>query len=175
MDLKKLWPKLKNLEKAKKQGGMGYATSKPPIIYDGTGEIIDLLGDGVTHAKISNAPIDLKSVTSVWVFNSLLGENESGKKYFQITDTGDGIEVLFLLSGTDYLPYILNFQTDITDEYGKLAIEQGVYVQDMTVGDVRDYVSRIEFEETIHPIDPKFIPDAVATKADIFGAMEASY
>ena len=30
-------------------------------------------------------------------------------------------------------------------------------------------------EETIHPIDPKYLPDTVATKADIFGAMEASY
>ena len=29
--------------------------------------------------------------------------------------------------------------------------------------------------ETIVPIDPKFLPDTVATKADIFGAMEASY
>lgn len=30
-------------------------------------------------------------------------------------------------------------------------------------------------EETIHPIDLKYLPDTVATKADIFGAMEASY
>ena len=29
--------------------------------------------------------------------------------------------------------------------------------------------------ELIHPIDPKYIPDTVATKADIFGAMEGSY
>ena len=29
--------------------------------------------------------------------------------------------------------------------------------------------------ETIHPIDPKFLPNTVATKSDIFGAMEASY
>ncbi len=30
-------------------------------------------------------------------------------------------------------------------------------------------------KEITHPIDPKFLPDTVATKADILGAMEASY
>ena len=34
---------------------------------------------------------------------------------------------------------------------------------------------KITAPETIHPIDPKYLPDTVATKADIFGAMEASY
>ena len=43
------------------------------------------------------------------------------------------------------------------------------------IGGTDSFHLTVSTVETIHPIDPKYIPDTVATKADIFGAMEGSY
>lgn len=137
-------------------GGIGYTEPGKVYAFDGdaSGKVV-----GGNLVKISDDAPDLKKTTKIVFYNGT--ETEVSPDIYTFIDEGmqgftdpHNPDVIFIASipvGDDEFP-------------------AGLYVY----CDDELYVSRIEFAETIHPIDPKYLPD-VATKADIFGAMEASY
>lgn len=100
----------------------------------------------------------VKKIKCITTFNGMVLEFE--KSELTLVDTGVGITSLNATYGNDTLPAVFASTSGGLLGYAQKGI---------------GYLSYIEFAETVHTIDPKYLPDTVVTKADIFGAMEASY
>ena len=139
------------------EGGVGYAEQNV-FTFDGIPKSGFIFG---YYTKISNKTPDVDTLVSV---SGFMG--------------GQPLE----LSAADCQVYKDNAMSQIAFGGRAIAIVVHKAFSEAIVGlyvicetESNSYVSRIEFAETIHPIDTKYLPDTVATKADIFGAMEASY
>lgn len=133
-------------------GGAGYAEPGAVYTFDGNAEGKEIYD---WEVKIADVAPDLNNLVKVVSFEG--GQQlEIKKADFEVVTADGG-------------------QAAVYQETAMVAVYDGalwVFCNPEAEG---YYVSRIEFAETIHTIDPKYLPSSVATKADIFGAMEASY
>lgn len=126
---------------------VGYTEPGKVFTFDGdtTGKYV--VGNMV---KLSDAPLDLTKVKSVTV---------TGIESTPITYDASALTVVDIEAGSylalDDLPTVLYCPEDTFNDEGE-EIPKGTY----TFFDVGIYVSRVEFEETIHPIDPKYLPES---------------
>ena len=134
------------LAKAHSDGQRIAYSEKNTITYDGSGETIDLLGDGSTFAKVQDNPIDLLAVTSMQT-NESVGININD--YLKIA-TESGVQFAYILEGNGDTERILVINAFEDNDAG---IPKGLYVQVIAYS----YIARIE-TETIHTIDPKYLP-----------------
>lgn len=133
------------LAKAHSDGQRIAYSEKNTITYDGSGETIDLLGDGSTFAKVQDNPIDLLAVTAMQT-NESVGININ---YLRIV-AESGVQFAYILADNGATEWILVINAFENNDAG---IPKGLYVQVI----VSSYIARIE-TETIHTIDPKYLP-----------------
>lgn len=114
-----------------------------------------------TLVQISDTPIDLAKVNKVYMFvtDSVQSQTQEIPKDLLSVDEslGEFIHALVTDDGTgDVFPMVYSVYTAQGD------YKIGTYVLCVeNPGDETVWVSRIELAETIHTIDPKFIPGAV--------------
>ena len=140
---------------------IGYAEPGKVFTYDGGEDAEFEEVGGELLVKLSDGVFDLNKVKKI---KCVLRNNgyvlEYSRDELTLSGLGDGITCLEATYSNHTLPAI--FASTAGGLYGFVSQQVG-------------YLSYVEFAETIHPIDQKYLPDTVATKADIFGAMEASY
>lgn len=110
------------------------------LTYDGKGETF--AHNGHSYAKITSDAYDLTKVKSITV--SLGGE--------YVTLSGDALAV----SHDDEMGYDV-----LSATYMGMTLPAVIAVEGLSLcvyDDEIGYVTRIEFTETIHPIDPKYLP-----------------
>ena len=156
-------------------------TEKKVFTFDGNTSDKDLLPgeNGGAYVKMTDEVIDMATVKSVYFSLAGVGFEEDGfGKFFEaqdnmiiVTDNSvlnpdDAYDVFaYLEIGT-----LIAVTVAETVEEDGLTLEKGTYVYCGPVrenlGDATLYISRIE-TETIHPIEPKFIPGVVLPVVEI--------
>lgn len=169
MDMKKLWPKVRRLEDAAEAGGMGRTTAKPPITYDGTRADERVFFLESTYVKVSDDILDFTDLKSLTANKSNGFSVVFDKADIQVMDASEGTNVVYLALVKDAdivleTPYCISCDFSVDAGDGEVLSMHGTYALDAEIFDDQGidrggYVSRIEFEETIHPIDPKFLPE----------------
>lgn len=161
---KEIDEKLKMIE----EGGVGYIE---------TGLDVEL----VPEARYEfNAGAFIQPVAKMYNAGAVIVTKIDGVKYSAVSqgfanpETGDpiifvGNGVLFGFPDTGE-PYV----TAIVEENGILALAVGILAE-VDSESLEHELSVVVSEGKVHTIDQKYLPDTVATKSDIFGAMEASY
>lgn len=133
--------------------GMGGYTEKPPAItFDGKPSPDAVFVDD-TMLMISEKVYDINSIERITA--NINGETVVVDKSEMFVS--DGVSLVGTVNGDQYtfvaiLPYA------IADSMG---VEKGTYIlyDDAVDGEVKVYTAKVEFSETIHPIDPKFLPN----------------
>lgn len=154
------------IRKIKRGGGAGYTEPGKVVTWDGNMDTATIVDDEVV--LVSSEVYDLNAVTRI-----VLSNDDGEQLEFTPDDSdrwtiqkGDGMQVICI----DEIPFV-----GAMDGIGVVATPPRASV----------FVSRIEFAETVHTIDPKFLPEisvdteSLASKEYvdqvITGAMEASY
>lgn len=137
------------------------------IAFDGDNTGKHVVGN---FAKISDKTPD---------FNTLVRTVQSARSDDGTVDDTEYLKDFYVVYETEYgqeLRYKSNkniMAIAVKEPYE--GYEVGLYVLSCKGRFGWTYYSILEFAETIHPIEAKYLPDTIATKDDIFGAMEASY
>lgn len=133
---------------------LAYVERTNPLTFDGNiaGKELDTSME-ITMVRISDEVSDLNTVKKIVVMahdgeRMVAHEITEG---FTVDDIGDGVYILFE-NGTPWVAISHN---------GTYV----AYIGEETI--VELYVSRVEFAETIHPIDPKYLPGAVLPVVEI--------
>ena len=139
------------------QSGQAGCVETKIITYDGNGEKIDLLGDERTFAKISDNPVDFTGAK-----RAVMYDRDRARTYPVDIMVGGEAGMIAVADGNGELIFAVSVSQD--NEFG---IAPGVYMFDGSIttnsseaSEWAFYCASIELE-TIHPIDPKFIPGAV--------------
>lgn len=171
----------KSVDELKKSGGAGY------VNYEGV--IISFKGDITGKETFEGEPFGL-SGTYVLVSDYVLRGTHLENVRLQMSGNSFPAKNPIVSSGDAWVLMVENsiatddgMETDVTvalsfpPEFAQLlGVSPGTYFwfKDGYYPAYLRYLSG-DLLETTHTIDPKFLPDTVATKADIIGAMEASY
>lgn len=138
-----------------KGGGVG-RTATSVITYDGSEVASDVLGMGILGVKMANEPLDLSGIKRLEIRNTGAGT---------IVDATDNVSVVsesgidFLATvGDNTIPYVASVPPNNPEE-----LEVGLYFFEYEAASPSNAVYQVALleTETIHPIDPKFIPGAV--------------
>ena len=161
MDMQKIWSKVRRLEDVKEEGGIGYTEPPKLLIPKGPVEFMetDAGGMAILDHKIG---LVIGAVYEITLFA------ENGTPVTLVTGSAYQHE-LGVKADIDSNPELglCDFSPEIAEEMGAPAT--------IMLPSAGTFTVSVRTTETIHPIDPKFLPEGVATKADILGAMEASY
>jgi hypothetical protein len=159
MDLSKaLWGKMKQLESAKTSGGIGYS-EQIVLTYDGNTDGVEFNDEGGALVKLSTIPLDLNNVTKfVLSSDPALAAEYGAPDTIEVTE---GFTVVRADDGTQVILFNDDEAIVSADKEDMTGTFAAVFQLD---GKVATWISRVEFEETIHPIDPKFIPDKVVSE-----------
>lgn len=126
---------------------------------------------GMPVYKISSDIIDPYKVSKVTLYISGQGEFVQDNKQFEIVDRTAEVGMYIITLG-----FSTGAGNILISVGGDNAIAPvGIYLSYVEDNGVVAYISGIELAETIHPIDPKYIPDSVKTKIidlDSFGITE---
>lgn len=151
---------------------VAYTDPAKVFTFDGdrTGKVVTELVTG-KYVRISDVPMDFKTVTKITsqfhpvlaaafgipekqelTAESLTVKDESydGNEY-QLLGTDDGYFAISITSNPVDIPLGLYV---MCGTFG----EQGIELDGIDPNETAMWVSSVEFPETIHPIDPKFIP-----------------
>lgn len=137
--------------------------------------------DGNTEGRMTITPVG--GITLVHVSDKVLTADDIIGSMLTTKDSETGEESSHIVPAEEVYetaPGIVSAESaNITSiaqdtDYEGFHIKAGTYFLLFSQGEVGYHVCSAS-KETIVPIDPKYLPDTVATKADIFGAMEASY
>ena len=151
------------------EGGVGYSEGIAPITFDGDASGKTTLPasfftgtetDGVLVMVDSNGT-SLKSAESIvnsQVSGGIIDNKVINKDQLTFVDMGAEAPIQCLIYG-DTVPLVMSIGSTV--DFGDGKIEKGTYVHLLEKEDVTWYVSRVEFDETVHTIDPKFLPDSV--------------
>lgn len=141
------------------EGGFGYTTpDKVKVLVTAT----CVAGEEVIR---TNVPLVLEKDRAYRV-------RLNGKEYECVASNLLNTEVLYIGSVAVSDPTFAD--KDLPFLYQE-AFMNGVATSAIKTTESGDFSIEITETSVIHTIDPKYLPDTVATKADILGAMEASY
>lgn len=137
----------------RKNGGAGYVEPAKILTYDGNKNGKVVIAE--QFVKVSAKPENLNSVTHINAF--IVGtEKEYEKNALSIVTNGD---MHYLTPIGDNFPIVISVSAETVLGEGENGIDVilpvGTYIYDIGNG---SYATEVKFAETIHPIDPKFIP-----------------
>ena len=141
---------------------LGYIEYKT-LRYDGNLENAEVLSSdsmpddigGKQHTiKILNDPIDLSTVTKILAVMARGYTEMVGKEHFRIEDIQDGMAFLYVSMNGMELPIIATFNYETMRQ-------TVVFHYENVYGNITCWPGYIEYDEVIHQIDPKFIPNVV--------------
>lgn len=153
-----LWGKVSRLNAAKDAGGVGYAEPGKVYTYDGQAEDLVTLEVGnttLTYAHVANNAPHLATMVNATA-STYDGERVTvSKEDCTLQKFEDGKEAVFVNIGFGSIPFAVWVEGDL-------------YVYSYpSFG----YCSRLEFAETIHPIDPKFLAGDIIRSEAVSTAM----
>lgn len=127
------------------------------ITFDGdtSGKPMIPTPDGRTYVRISGELPDLKSVESISLWDGAKNVTYTKDDYFYNDESG--MPTLYL--GADNTGHAIAMCVPMDMPMGDVTLPKGIYI--LTEGAA--YVSSVNFPETIHPIDPKFLPGGGGT------------
>ena len=134
------------MEELKRNGGVGYTEKAKVLTFDGDTTGKESNGDMI---KISGEYIDLERVTALSCFVFEYGEEVSVP--VDELNVFEFLDCQFLATPEDHFPYIAASAADND------TLTKGIYV----FATANAYISRIEFAEAVHTIDPKYLPEPV--------------
>lgn len=141
---------LAKINQLKRNGGVGYTEGGRKTITRKSDDLVTILGD-IQAEKVSNVPIDLNTVESMHIQTgkSFLDVQKSG--FFMTADAG--IQGISLADAE--MPYIISIFEDMPDVANK-----GTYIPVYKAEDGATNCCMFFAynEETIHTIDPKYLP-----------------
>lgn len=139
----------------------GYV-EKPVFTYDGNGEVVDI--NGLTFHRITDKFHDLNTLVKMegFAYGSKMEFTADDITITGETDTSVAVQEGTVKYAGNDMVFILALKV-LEGLEGVVALNTGVYV--FSTDDA--YVSYLEFAETIHPIDPKFIPGAVLPVVEV--------
>lgn len=132
------------------EGRIGRTETRKPITYNGGADRVDVMG--LMCAKVSDVPVDLNTVSRVDGVN-LAGITVSAEKDSLTLVNEEGIYYLVM---SDHA-VVFSFHAD-----NIAGIPSGMYIADSLDNEdvyLAFRVTSVEFAETIHPIDPKYLPE----------------
>jgi hypothetical protein len=151
-------------------------------------EPLNITWDGNTEGLVSVADMVYKVSDIVFTDEQikLMSETDSGGNYTNYSEMWDiGIEEGWIVPSDDVTICggiaVARVDEAVGEMYGTSITfpEKGLYfIGGEDWYNVASLISPEYFEQiktVVHKLDKKFLPDDVATKADILGAMEASY
>lgn len=161
-----------------KNGQVGYTEyNGGTVSFDGNlsgketlpGEILDVPGVFVKVCDYYVSAEELKSLTMVAeIYNGEIVNAHTFKKDGLNFEDNEGICIVFEKSGN---PLMLSILDDSPEE----GLTAGTYVYYGEGENTRGFVSSIEYgSETIHPIDPKYLPGAVLPVVELETAIVGS-
>lgn len=145
-----------------------------PIVWDGNTEGKESLDvDGILCYKVSEEYISITSAKQVESidYRGYKPNGEAAEGTVTLPDRNLNVtEHGWLITG-----YFLGSDGEYDTGMG-VVLPKGVWFGDMSgmTGEIITY-AKINPATTVKTLDEKYLPDTVATKADIFGVMEASY
>lgn len=150
-----------------KEGSVGYAEPSEVLTWDGDFDDTEVIMGALYAGKITDKYMDLNSVESLVVkYENGSTKTLTASEWIIHTDMDTGIQVL--ISAEDEVPYVFSSSADVEGMMNK-----GLYFSLST----DYYAEKITFAGTIHPIDPKFLPDGfikpiiiVDTNDDVYTA-----
>lgn len=129
-------------------GRAGYSEGGEVLTFDGDTSKKEVFAGVFYAVKLTDKYMDLNQVDSI----TIIAGDESG------TFTKPNIAVS-VDSGIQVLNYeALIFLTAVAENIPDIGVTKGVYVVLNEVEGLPCYATNVKFAETIHPIDPKFIP-----------------
>lgn len=141
------------------------------ITWDGNTE--GLLSDGGFFYKVSDLILTDAQIKASTINNSEGQTIVVGDMWDAVVSAG------YITPEAAFLEAAVIVRTPNADFLGMKFPECGVYFMQTPVQAGGAYATALTAPEqvttTVKPLDEKYLPDTVATKADIFGAMEASY
>lgn len=148
------------IDKLVKNRQIGYTEPGEVLTFDGDATdktVVDL--NNIQFVKISDKPLDLTKLVKFEIANDPeLAETEGAPPYTEIPK-----EMCTIESNADGSFVSIGGQIAIVSYRRKveaMVFDVGVYVLTMRAGGkLIGWVSRIELEETIHPIDRKYVPE----------------
>lgn len=165
------------LDALKKSGGAGHTEPGKVITWDGdiTGKEQLVLEEDSAFYKISDEVIDVHNVAAVTVY--LQHETNNGVRVYNKRCTSDEIVITdeeslvktISVVVPEYLDNFFHAVVVITEDVseGDFVVSKGLYAVCGNNSVINMYVSRVEFPETIHPIDPKFLPGVCLPKIEV--------
>ena len=154
--LRRLHKSTKALTEAQAAGGIG-SSDKYSIAWDGdtTGKIVVDNEDGTYLVKISDVPLDLSKVTKVYGVTIAKDGRVESEIAGSLTVVGTPNTEQSL--GNERFPILA---ASISEEMAiEAGVDPGVYALYWPMADALTiFTSRLE-SETIHSIDPKFLPE----------------
>ena len=154
-----IYPKIKNLN----DGGYGYMETPTPMTWDGNteGKEAFWMDEEYGLVKITDDVLDLAKITSITIKQDFTG---NGGEVREQTITNLIVEeeagIGLLIDGEDGdSSYIVTQAPDIEEA---MLPSSGTFLLYVKNGVVITHVSKVNFADTIHPIDPKYLPDLVS-------------
>ena len=160
IDRKYIPEDLPAIDKLIKNGQIGHAEPGKVLTFNGdvTGKTVIEL-NGMAYVKISDKPYDLTKLEKFGLgYDPEIAEAEGIPPYYEVPK-----EMYTIESDADYSAVFVDNQIAIVSYSRKveaMAFDVGVYVLAIcSVDRIVAWVSRLEFAGTIHPVDPKYIPE----------------
>lgn len=146
------------VKKALEELGVKNEKTQGALTWDGSyDDVVQVMGV-LPMGKISDNHVDLNSVDSV-VVKYENGNTKTLTAANWIIQEEMGVQIM--LSAEDEVPYVISSPADVEG-----MVNKGLYF----TYSIEFYVEKITYAtETIHPIDPKFIPGAVLPVVDLVG------
>lgn len=149
----------KTLNALYKSGKVGRVEPRKTLTYNGNNEGKLNVFVGVNMVKISDIPIDCTRVTVLKIHDSI-DATDVPMNMISVVDETNAILMVFD-NADSQTPVVMSVLNPISFE-GVVATP-GTYV----LSDGGTYVSYIELTETIHPIDPKYLPGVCLPVVDM--------
>ena len=151
------------INRLKREGGVGWGEPGKVLTWDGDTSKQVMLND-VSVVKVHDKCMDLANVKSLTVASELIpsanGAVITSESFFATQDPELGGQILvspddLLGSNNAGFPLLLSVPAEATGDLGELGASEGVYI---VVIEALGRIAEIHFAETIHPIDPKYLP-----------------
>ena len=145
-----------SVEELKKSGGVGVSEKHLLTLdsYDGDSKpsLAPDMGEGLRPVKVSDFAIDLERLTKVFVYDDGKTKQTIHSSVCRIEKSDSYAKLMFNYSGNDINLVTVTYAGDFAGE-GTWFAEEAIEAESRNM-----WVDSIEYE-TIHPIDPKFLPD----------------
>lgn len=136
--------------------------------YFGKYDMPDDVGGFQYAVKLLDTPIDLYSVTKVQIMMA-----DGSSEMFELSEDNSRIESSEDIDGTASTLYISHQGMELPVLYASDLFGTLVSYYESVYGGITCWTSYIEYDEVIHHIDQKFIPDTMATDEEVVNMIDS--